>query len=143
MLHIAAPIHTLTGAALGGLQLGKFSFPKTQHGSRQAAQVGHLADAKVKFFRNHDRRTGAVPIAARGGRSRPPGSFRQPARGTIAGSGHLWKLRRDSKSAHPERQYAMREIFSAPANDATCGRARSGLSRSRSQAIRKASKKEA
>jgi hypothetical protein len=51
---ILAAIHALAGAALDGLELGKFRLPKTQNVSRKLAEFGHFANAKIQLLRDFD-----------------------------------------------------------------------------------------
>src|SRR6185437_7534322 len=48
-IHIAAAVHALSGAALGGAKLGKFRFPETQHVGGQLAQFRHFANAEIEL----------------------------------------------------------------------------------------------
>src|SRR6185437_3618161 len=48
-VHVAAAIHALAGAALGGPELGEFRLPEAQHVGGQLAKIGDLTDAEVKL----------------------------------------------------------------------------------------------
>src|SRR5689334_2690841 len=54
VLEVALAVHALASAALGGLQLRELCFPEAQHVRRQAAQLGHFADAEVQLVGNQN-----------------------------------------------------------------------------------------
>jgi len=57
---IISAVHALPGAAFRGLELRKLSLPEAQDISRQAAEPGHLSDAKVQLVGDqHFLRTGS------------------------------------------------------------------------------------
>lgn len=47
-------VHALAGAALHGLDLGKFGFPEAENVGRELAELGDFANAEVKLLRNQD-----------------------------------------------------------------------------------------
>ena len=53
-LDVAAPIHSLTGAAFDRLELREFRFPEAKHVGRETAQGGDLADAEVELVGDQD-----------------------------------------------------------------------------------------
>jgi hypothetical protein len=52
--YISSPVHALPRAALHGLQLGEFGFPKTEDIRRKMAEARHFSDAEVKLIGNHN-----------------------------------------------------------------------------------------
>src|SRR5438270_4489785 len=51
VLDVALTIHALPGGTLDRLELREFTFPETQHVSRQAAQLGDFTDTEVQLLR--------------------------------------------------------------------------------------------